>query len=405
MVKRSTKVAMNTQTKVSLSVGLIVCLGLLVFFVNSALQGVANLSETTAVAFDPAPIGSSQYSTWQQLGSVDFYKKWSTQIAPTKSITIAAAQITNGANTHETVQNIMNWMHSSSGGNIQNNNSSNNQCNGAAVWSRNAEQILYSRCAVGCTDWTLVFIAIARAKGISATNLDTVNDRWVAESLASGCLHQPKMGHQLADVYTNLGWELVDPTTGVFTKYSASKADMALMRFDAYTPGRPLDSFGSGRYYKVFRRGLDNSDNSILIDDDWKNKVVAQYSLPNAICGHDSDLYSVANSENCRMNDVLIGTLKYPFTSYSDRLKICKNSSLNIYYKSGKVCNGNDKSAGYYKAPNNSDWSLCYNDSRVDIFSVLDTANCPSNYNQVGVFFGGDGVTKYKTCFRYIGAN
>ena len=376
------------------------------------------LPQLARTAVDHSPILSAFYPYWHSqfpnANLHDFYTAngidhHSNDINPattqpyiqmtkyTTNIGTLAASIPTGTNKHNTVQKIMDWMH----GNF--NQPGNSNCTNIESLLRTADKILNDRCAVGCSDWDAAFIALARAKGISATHVNTVSGRWIEASKAAGCNHIPLVGHHVAEVYTgvstNGGWELADPTTGVFTTYDSS--GNALMRFDQSTPNRPLQAFGNGYKYLVFRRGIDAWDTGILNLQIQKPLIISQYGVPGNVCTHDDDLYSVNSSSNCNTGDTNLGSLKDP---WSGSMKLCKKSSLNIYLKLGKNCTGSDTRAGILKGPNGIlNWSLCYKDSKISINSVSDSSNCDPRYNQVGVFNGSDGSSKWKVCYRYTG--
>ncbi len=193
--------------------------------------------------------------------------------------------IPRGTSKHDAVQIIMDWMHSPTGGNIQN-KTEDNPCEGDhGRLTRTSEDILISRCATGCTDWALAFAALARARGIAASVVDTLSDRWITESKNAGCLMHPTFGHYVNDVYTENGWELVDPTHAIFTKYLNNDFNgFALMRFNAYNPGEKTPPLGYGYRYRVFRRGIDTWDDLMTNAVVWRNAVIAEYGLPSTEC-------------------------------------------------------------------------------------------------------------------------
>lgn len=198
-----------------------------------------------------------------------------------------AAQITVGANKHQTVQNIMDWLHQY----MESKGLSNDYCNYYTRLSRTAEAILTpippnnKACATGCTDWATAFVALARAKGIPASAIDTVSDAWIKDTIAKGCT-DTMYGHHVADVYTstsglNAGWELVDPTKGHFTVYENNNySGNILMRFFSLSPDGTEPAFGSGYPYRVFRRGIDAWEMGILGPVVWEKEVAKKYGLP-----------------------------------------------------------------------------------------------------------------------------
>lgn len=218
----------------------------------------------------PRPIGSnsSKYYCKLGVGPINFYKKFSNnpitgttdqQVANTALVINTANSISNGnGTTKDKAQKIMDWLHSDSGLKA-------GTCGGVDVRSRTADQIISSKCATGCTDWTLAFVALARAKGISATITETIKDQWAVESKQVGYLKCPKEGHFFSEIYTgssvNNGWEIADPTFGGFT---VVKNGFILRR-------NVGDCFGCGVKYRFFRRGLSSWDYGLLTDVDFTN--------------------------------------------------------------------------------------------------------------------------------------
>ena len=263
----------NKKTPIHYFIALVIVSILIVgFFASLKSRGVEIFSRTNnllaAVAkvdlSGPTPIGSSRMSIWQQNGSVNFYTLPGEQTLRTSTITTASMKIISTSNKHNQAQYIMDWLHS---------NISNGTCGGADVRTRTAEQIVNSKCATGCTDWTTAFAAIARSKGLSATITETIQDKWIKASQTAGRIVVPKQGHFFSEVYTgvstNGGWEISDPTAGNFT---TTKNGYVLRR----SPG---DSFGQGTYYQFFRRGLDSWDYYLRTDNDFTNAIRAQFGL------------------------------------------------------------------------------------------------------------------------------
>lgn len=71
---------------------------------------------------------------------------------------------------------------------------------------RTADQILKDGYITGCTDEALVFIALARASGIPAKYVETLNLEWLRKG------GRPIDGHVYASVYSDGEWHIVDPT-------------------------------------------------------------------------------------------------------------------------------------------------------------------------------------------------
>jgi hypothetical protein len=250
---------------------------------------------------EPKAVGSLyypywQHSTWGRGGWPIFYtangsnmdsQNYVFMTKQTPLIESLAAQIPDGINKHQTVQNIMDWLHQY----MESRSEENDYCNYYIRLTRTAEAILTpippnnKACAVSCADWGAAFIALARAKGIPAAMVYTISDRWINETLSNGCT-DTMYGHVIADVYTstsgpNAGWELADPTKSVFTVYEKNDySGYALMRFDAYAPGTSFPAFGSGYRYRVFRRGIDAWETGLISPVAWEKDVARIYGLP-----------------------------------------------------------------------------------------------------------------------------
>ena len=396
-----------------------------IYVVNDAGQS-SKLDFTVTVDLSgPAPIHSNSEALWRNYGTTSFYLLSGPKTQINTNIQNYADSIPAGATTHETVQNIMDWMHNTNNVNpesptnphnpINGPNSSNNYCNDADYLSKNADEILSMHCALDCNFWTTLFVALARAKGIPASALETVSDRWVVTSQAAGCMHG-MVGHFVADVYTNNGWELADPTSGYYMSYYNSDhtaSGYALMRFDAYAQGRPTQPLNDGFKYRIFRRGLDATDSGIITDAQRKQIVTQLYNMPGVdnFCGHEKDLYSVhatkAGAVDCNEGDIELGNLRYAFLNSSgnpQNYKLCKNpsASVSVYMKAGDNCKGSDHRAGIFLDYQGNHRALCFSGSSMDVKTPIDSSNCDSRYNQAGVFVGTDNHN-YKICFRYIG--
>jgi len=73
---------------------------------------------------------------------------------------------------------------------------------------RTADQIIREGYSSGCSDFSLAFIPIARAKGISTKYVECIN-----KSYFSGDLRKVA-GHVFAECFVDGKWRTVDPTAG-----------------------------------------------------------------------------------------------------------------------------------------------------------------------------------------------
>ena len=73
---------------------------------------------------------------------------------------------------------------------------------------RTAEQIIKEGYSSGCSDFTLAFIPIARAKGIPTKYVECINENYFKSNL------QNVAGHVFAECYIRDKWITVDPSAG-----------------------------------------------------------------------------------------------------------------------------------------------------------------------------------------------
>jgi transglutaminase-like putative cysteine protease len=108
---------------------------------------------------------------------------------------------------------------------------------------RTAIEIINEGYGSGCTDFALVFIAIARAKGIPTKYVEVISKDYFSDS----DLNRVR-GHVFAECYLNDSWYGVDPMAG-------------LLKFNCKYPG-----------YVIYARGLDSWDLEIFDMDSMREK-------------------------------------------------------------------------------------------------------------------------------------
>lgn len=106
---------------------------------------------------------------------------------------------------------------------------------------RSASQIIRDGFVLGCTDWALSFIVLARAKKIPTIYVETVRNKWIEEGTKDFL-----EGHVFTECYINKKWYIIDPERAVICGY-----------YDRY---------------KVIDRGLDSWDIGIKNYSDLKKK-------------------------------------------------------------------------------------------------------------------------------------
>jgi transglutaminase-like putative cysteine protease len=190
----------------------------------------------------------------------EFYLLEGPQTKITDVVKNNANFILNGTTTEETVKNIMNWEHKTL-------DCSKQEAQQYKKRERTAEQIILSECATGCTDYTLVFAALARAKDIPATVIETVREKWIAEMVWNNKWNRTKEGHFFSEVYLKEknAWVVVDPTGSKLTGRDGK----------GYYPSGP----GGNKRYMLFERGLDSWDYGIETGAEFGEIVKKRYYI------------------------------------------------------------------------------------------------------------------------------
>lgn len=108
---------------------------------------------------------------------------------------------------------------------------------------RTADEIIKSGKVTGCTDYAIVFIALARAKKIPTKYIEAIRKRW----LDIGDENHIE-GHVFAECQINNKWYIIDPQQG------AIRSDY--------------------RNYTIYKKGLDSWDIGIKSFEDLKEKFI-----------------------------------------------------------------------------------------------------------------------------------
>ncbi len=212
----------------------------------------------------------------------EFYLLEGPQTKITNVVKNSVNLIQNGETAEETINNILNWIHHDS------KMKSPSYCDpeqkekleaeydsNEDKWkypnkikrTRTAEEIILSKCFTGCTDYTLVFAALARAKGIPATITETVREKWIAEMVWNNKWNSVKEGHFFSEVFLKEknAWVVVDPTANKLTGKDEK----------GYYPSGP----GGNKKYVLFERGLDSWDYGIETDAEFGETVKKKYYI------------------------------------------------------------------------------------------------------------------------------
>jgi len=238
----------------------------------------------------PFPTKSLQpYYKLKQLGIVDseeidlrgFYLLEGSLTQITLAVQNAADSIPDGATTRETIENIMAWQH-------QNLKKPQGTCDNHRD-AVSADTIISRECASGCTDFTAAFVAIARAKCISATMTEGIPERFVAESAWNnkwlgdwnqGDFSYQVSGHFFSEVYLpeEQKWVVADPASNKFTqKYNGYY--LGPLNPDYYNPAVFTYGSGEGIKYLLFERGLDPADYGVEDLAKLKNITKKRYYI------------------------------------------------------------------------------------------------------------------------------
>ena len=110
---------------------------------------------------------------------------------------------------------------------------------------RTADQIIKDGFSTGCTDIALVFIAIARAKGIPTKYVEAIEKQWLKSTEENNI-----RGHIFAICFIDGQWFLIDPT-------------MLLIHAKKVYP-----------FHEIYAEGLDSWDIGIRSFEDLKEKFL-----------------------------------------------------------------------------------------------------------------------------------
>jgi len=135
------------------------------------------------------------------------------------------------------VLEILNWMHK----NIKEKQLSPGE-KAKIFRKRTADEIIRSGFATGCSDFSLVFVALVRARGIPAKYVETIEIEWLENGGESSI-----RGHVFAEIYFDGELFIVDPQGALIRAWY-------------------------GKRYVVYAVGLDSWDIGIENFEDLKNK-------------------------------------------------------------------------------------------------------------------------------------
>ncbi|MFH1551932.1 MAG: transglutaminase-like domain-containing protein [bacterium] len=161
----------------------------------------------------------------------------------TKQITITESikNISDGFQQKNTdlILEILDWIFNNFK-NIENNKKEKNKL----FRKRTADEIIESRKTSGCTDYAIVFIALARAKGIPTKYIEAIRKRWL-DIGDENCIE----GHIFAECLIKNRWYIIDPQEG------SIRADY--------------------RRYVIFKKGFDSWDIGIRNLEDLREKFLS----------------------------------------------------------------------------------------------------------------------------------
>lgn len=177
-------------------------------------------------------------------------------------------------------------------------------------------EYIYERGLTGCTDYGLVFAALAREKGIPTVFVQAAKADWVYDAQQNNGRHIYVRGHIFVEVYINGYWYLVDSTAG-----------KAFISYDR-------NNFNLPNGYIAFAKSLEVLDvnNGASHTREEKTKVFADFDL---------DTYEDPMYEYYDINDanriLTMSSSKYELDEELERLsQPIKKSSLIV--GTGETC-------------------------------------------------------------------
>ena len=170
------------------------------------------------------------------------------------SLVKSKAKLIKGSTSKQIVINIMKWEHN------------NLQYQGGAYEkrTRTSHEIIQSGIATGCIDFGLVFVTLARAKGISASFTETVKEEWIYTMVQQQKWIQNMEGHIFSEVYLpeKKEWIVVDPTANKITQRTETGYYLL-----------------NGKRYLLFDRGLDSWDIGLENMTQFADAVKARFYI------------------------------------------------------------------------------------------------------------------------------
>lgn len=128
----------------------------------------------------------------------DFLKEGN-QTKITENISKIASEFTGES--FDLIPQILKWIHK----NLKSN--SDEKIKEKVFRKRTAVQIIEDGFTTGCTDVALVFIVLARAKGIPTKYVEAIRNKWMEIGDEDSI-----DGHVFAEVFLNGEWHIIDPT-------------------------------------------------------------------------------------------------------------------------------------------------------------------------------------------------
>ena len=158
------------------------------------------------------------------------------------------ADLITGDSDKEIAENIISWIQD---------NLEHKDIDSLAKGSLTAEEIIEKGEFSGCTDFALVFITLARAKGIPAIYVETIQQDFLEKVNAGEKVDSPFLGHVFADVYIDGAWKAVDPAGGYFTTVDSSCASEN--KYEGLNGCYNRKEDGENVPYVIYEKGLDFS--------------------------------------------------------------------------------------------------------------------------------------------------
>jgi hypothetical protein len=211
-------------------------------------------------------------------------------------------------------------------------------------FSLTADQIL-KRGFTGCTDFGLVYAAVARELGIPTVFVQTARVDWIDDYLKQNKNMNSIRGHIFVELYINSKWYLVDSTNGKL-----------FLDYDRNNPALPDGYYVFAKSIEVFDAGIKNEQhNSFIMKDLFSNFNINEYTSKAQLLNY-YDLFrdlkttrksyefvwdSDGNSSDSRTAGLLVAGQQKPVEYVRDIIKYDEGMSLDVLFNNSDYKDAN----------------------------------------------------------------